>query len=292
MNDDYFLWQNHRVFYQHRAGSAENLPILLFLHSFGIGASSEEYRADLLTAFESYRFDFLGWGRSDRPPMKYGPDLYTVLVLDFIQQVIQRPVWVVGSSIGAGIALQAVRRNPSLFQGAILIGPQGGNTISQANDAVKQGLSFLFDTPVGTLLQGLVTSRQGVSLFVRNRLYSATYPLLELDQEIARHGQNAQQPGAAYSLKPFLDGTLCTPILDDLQAVLSTLPILCLWGKDNLLNPIQNAQKFLAVRPDMPLVPIRGAFYPQIENRSAFENAVRDFIVSVGKYPELDSQDS
>jgi pimeloyl-ACP methyl ester carboxylesterase len=290
MRNDYFLWQNYQVFYQHRASSAE-MPILLFLHSFGVGASSEEYRSNLLTAFASYRLDFLGWGRSDRPSIEYGPDLYTDLVLDFIQQIIQQPVWVIGSSIGAGIALQAVSRNPSLFQGVILIGPQGGNTISQANDAMKQGLNFLLDTPVGTLLQGLVTSRQGISLFVRNRLYSATYPPSELDQEIARHGRNAQQPGAAYSLKPFLNGTLCTLILEDLRAVPSAIPVLCLWGKDNLLNPIQNAQKFLSVRPDMPLVPLKGAFYPHIEDRSTFEYAVRDFIVSVGKEPDPDSQD-
>jgi pimeloyl-ACP methyl ester carboxylesterase len=282
MRNDYFLWQNYQVFYQHRASSAE-MPILLFLHSFGVGASSEEYRANLLTAFASYRFDFLGWGRSDHPAIEYGPDLYTALVLDFIQQVIQKPVWVIASSIGAGIALQAVRRNPSLFQGVILIGPQGSNTISQANDAVKQGLNFLLDTPVGNLLQGLVTSRQGISLFVRNRLYSAAYPPLELDKEIARHRRNAQLPGAAYSLKSFLNGTLCTPILEDLEAVPSTIPMLCLWGKDNLLNPIQNAQKFLSVRSDMPLVPLQGAFYPHIEDRENFENAVRDFIVSVGK---------
>jgi pimeloyl-ACP methyl ester carboxylesterase len=284
MHDDYFLWQNYQVFYRHRASSAE-MPILLFLHSFGVGASSEEYRANLLTVFASYRLDFLGWGRSDHPPLDYGSDLYTALVIDFIQQVIQKPVWVIASSIGAGIALQAVSRNPSSFQGVILIGPQGGNTISQANDAVKQGLNFLLDTPVGTLLQGLVTSPQGISLFVRNRLYSAAYPPLELDKEIARHRRNAHQPGAAYSLKPFLNGTLCTPILEDLWAVPSTMPILCLWGRDNLLNPIQNAQKFLSVRPDIPLVPLQGAFYPHIEDREAFENAVRDFIVSVGKDP-------
>jgi pimeloyl-ACP methyl ester carboxylesterase len=283
MRNDYFLWQNYQVFYQHRVSSCQNSPVLLFLHSFGIGVSSEEYRANLLAEFESYRLDFLGWGRSAHPPIDYGPDLYTVLVLDFIQQVIQKPVWVIASSIGTGIALQAVSRNPSLFQGVILIGPQGGNTISQANDAVKQGLSFLFDTPVGTLLQRLVTSRQGISLFVRNRLYSATYPPLELNKEIALHWRNAQQLGAAYSLKPFLNGKLCTPILEDLRAVPSTIPMLCLWGKDNLLNPIQNAQKFLSVRPAMPLVPLKGAFYPHIEDRETFENAVRDFIVSVGK---------
>jgi pimeloyl-ACP methyl ester carboxylesterase len=284
MRNDYFLWQNYQVFYRHRASSAE-MPILLFLHSFGVGASSEEYRANLLTVFASYRLDFLGWGRSDHPSIDYGLDLYTALVIDFIQQVIQKPVWVIASSIGAGIALQAVSRNPSLFQGVILIGPQGGNTISQANDAVKQGLNFLLDTPVGTLLQGLVTSHQGISLFVRNRLYSAAYPPLELDKEIVRHWQNAHQPGAAYSLKSFLNGTLCTPILEDLRAIPSTIPMLCLWGKDNLLNPIQNAQKFLSVRPDIPLVPLQGAFYPHIEDREAFENAVRDFIVSVGKDP-------
>jgi pimeloyl-ACP methyl ester carboxylesterase len=291
MRNDYFLWRNHQVFYRHRASSAENSPILLFLHSFGVGASSEEYQANLLAAFASYRLDFLGWGRSDHPPLDYGPELYMTLVLDFIEQVIQKPVWVIGSSIGAGIALQAVSKNPSLFQGVILIGPQGGNTISQVNDTVKQGLNFLFDTPLGNLLQRLVTSRQGISLFVRNRLYSANYSPSELDQEIARHKRNAQLPGATYSLKPFLDGTLCTPILEDLRAVPSTMPMLCLWGKDNLLNPIQNAQKFLSVRPDMPLFPLHGAFYPHVEDREAFEDAVRDFIVSVGKEPDLDLQD-
>ena len=279
MGNNYFLWQNYQIFYQHRVSSCQNLPVLLFLHSFGIGVSSEEYRANLLTEFESYRLDFLGWGRSDHPPLDYGLDLYTELVLDFIQQVIQKPVWVIASSIGAGISLQAVRRNLPLFQGVILIGPQAGNTISQANDTVKQGLNLLFDTPLGALFQGLVTSRQAVRLFVRNRLFSPTYPPLELDKEIAQHWRNAQLPGAAYSLKSFLNGKLCTPILEDLAAVPSTVPMFCVWGKDNRLNPIQNAQKFLSVRPEMSLVPLQGAFYPHIEDRATFEKTVRDFIM-------------
>ncbi|MGA7953095.1 MAG: alpha/beta hydrolase [Gloeobacterales cyanobacterium] len=254
--------------------------MLLFLHSFGIGVSSEEYRANLLTEFESYRLDFLGWGRSDHPPLAYSSELYTALIVDFIQQVIQKPIWVIASSIGAGFALQAVSRSPSLFQGVILIGPQGGNTISQANDAVKKGLDLLFDTPLGALLQGLVTSRQAVRLFVRKRLFSSTYPPLALDKEIAQHWQNAQLPGAAYSLKPFLNGKLCTPILEDLKAIPATVPMLCLWGKDNRLNPIQNAQKFLSVRPEMSLVPLQGAFYPHIEDSATFEKTVRDFILS------------
>jgi pimeloyl-ACP methyl ester carboxylesterase len=285
MSNDYFLWQKYRVFYQHRVSSDENMPVLLFIHSLGIGASSEEYRANLLTAFESYRLDLLGWGRSENPPLDYGPDLYTALVLDFIQQCIQKPVWVIASSIGAGIALQSIRKNPPLFKGLILIGPQGSNTIGQTNDAVKQGLNFLFDTPIGTLLQGMLASRLGISLFVRNRLYSPTYPFLEMDSAIALHERNAQRPGAAYSLKPFLNGQLVTPILEDLAALPLTLPMLCLWGKDNLLNPIQNAQKFLALRPDMPLVLLKGAFYPHIEDRENFEKTVQDFILAFAKDP-------
>jgi hypothetical protein len=104
-----------------------------------------------------------------------------------------------------------------------------------------------------------------------------------MDKEIALHWRNAQQSGADYSLKPFLNGKLCTPILEDLAAVPATIPMLCLWGRDNPLNPIQNAQKFLSVRPAMPLVPLKGAFYPHIEDGKNFDNAVRDFIVSAGK---------
>jgi hypothetical protein len=73
--------------------------------------------------------------------------------------------------------------------------------------------------------------------------------------------------------------------LEDLAAVPSTVPMLCLWGKDNLLNPIQNAQKFLSVRPDMALVPLKGAFYPHIEDSATFENTVRDFILAFAKAP-------
>jgi hypothetical protein len=64
--------------------------------------------------------------------------------------------------------------------------------------------------------------------------------------------------------------------------------MLCLWGKDNLLNPIQNAQKFLSVRPAMPLVPLKGAFYPHIEDRETFEKTVRDFILAFAKDSHLD----
>lgn len=80
---------------------AKNKPPLLLVHGFG--ASSQHFRRSLKVLKERYHVyavDLVGFGRSEKPPMQYTQALWECLLWDFVRDVIRKPVFVAGNSIG------------------------------------------------------------------------------------------------------------------------------------------------------------------------------------------------
>lgn len=79
----------------------QNKPPLLLVHGFG--ASSQHYGRSMRKLKEKYHIfalDMIGFGRSEKPPMQYTQELWEQMLWDFIMQVIGRPAYVAGNSIG------------------------------------------------------------------------------------------------------------------------------------------------------------------------------------------------
>lgn len=82
------------------AGQPDKPPLLL-VHGFG--ASSQHYGRSMRKLKENYHVfavDMIGFGRSEKPPMQYTQELWEQMLWDFVKQVVQRPVYVAGNSIG------------------------------------------------------------------------------------------------------------------------------------------------------------------------------------------------
>lgn len=79
----------------------ENKPPLLLVHGFG--ASSQHYGRSMRKLKEKYHVfavDLIGFGRSEKPPMQYTQDLWEHMLWDFVKNVVGRPVYIAGNSIG------------------------------------------------------------------------------------------------------------------------------------------------------------------------------------------------
>lgn len=100
----FWKWKGYLMRYveegKEHAGNGK--PPLLLVHGFG--ASSQHFRRsirELKKRFHVYAVDLVGFGRSEKPPTQYTQDLWECMIWDFVERVIQRPVFVAGNSIGA-----------------------------------------------------------------------------------------------------------------------------------------------------------------------------------------------
>lgn len=116
-----------RMHYYHRPGHGS--PVVL-LHNIGSAASIFEMKPIALYLEEEtdrplYAVDWLGFGRSDRPPLSYTPDVYGRQLYQVLTDLVDAPASVVALSLGceyaAWMGLQAANRIERL----VLISPTG-----------------------------------------------------------------------------------------------------------------------------------------------------------------------
>lgn len=58
-----------------------------------------------------------GYGRSEKPALRYSQVLWSTFLRDFVLDVVQRPVVVAGNSIGGFISASLAADNPHLVKG-------------------------------------------------------------------------------------------------------------------------------------------------------------------------------
>ena len=87
----------------------------------GFGASLDHWRKNIPAiadqGYQVFALDLLGFGRSQKPALKYSMDLWRDLVLDFWAEKIKRPAVWVGNSIGALLALMLGAAAPEKTRG-------------------------------------------------------------------------------------------------------------------------------------------------------------------------------
>lgn len=99
----FWKWKGYLMRYveEGRNHAGNGKPPLLLVHGFG--ASSQHFRRsirELKKRFHVYAVDLVGFGRSEKPPTQYTQDLWECMIWDFVEKVIQKPVFVAGNSIG------------------------------------------------------------------------------------------------------------------------------------------------------------------------------------------------
>lgn len=115
------------VRFYHRDGSG--IPIVL-LHSINAAASSYEmkpifdYFADR-TNRPIYALDWLGFGRSDRPPVRYSPALYQRHLRRFLSEHVHQPADIVALSLACEYTAAVTCDLPYLVHKVVLISPTG-----------------------------------------------------------------------------------------------------------------------------------------------------------------------
>ncbi|KAK7278348.1 hypothetical protein RJT34_23376 [Clitoria ternatea] len=104
-------------------------PSLLLVHGFG--ASIPHWRRNIKTLAQNYTvyaIDLLGFGASDKPAgFQYTMETWAELILDFLNEVIQKPTVLIGNSVGSLACLIAASdSSQTLVRGIVLLNCAGG----------------------------------------------------------------------------------------------------------------------------------------------------------------------
>lgn len=270
---DEMMWRGHRIaFTRHGKGA----PVLL-VHGIHAGASSFEWRHTvdaLAQEYEVIALDLLGFGRSDRPALRYTAALYQALVADVMDHVAGERCAVVASSLSAAHVISLASRDFRHIGPMALIAPTGISQL-RTSGGPRSMSNLLLEAPlVGTTLYNGLTSSVSVRAFLE-RCYADDR--LVTDEMVRAYVQNARQPGARHAVGAFVSGRLNVDVRTALRRVRQ--PMLILWGNQARMNPVQQAHPFRVIRPDAEWVLVQEAGdLPHDERPSATNAALLRFL--------------
>ena len=245
-------WRGFTIGYQQALSPSPSAPAVVLIHGFG--ASSIHWRKnipDLAATCQVYAIDLIGYGKSDKPapgnPIGYTFETWGQQVLDFCEQVVGQPAFLIGNSIGCVVAMQAAVLDPSQVRGLALL----DCSLRLLHDRKRQTLPWYRSAPT-PLIQKVLSYRPLIQLFFGQlakpkavkRVLRQAYGRKEAvtDELVSLLLEPAFDKGAVDVFLAFISYSQ-GPIPEDLFPQLAC-PTLVLWGKEDPWEPIELARAY------------------------------------------------
>nr|WP_156957255.1 alpha/beta fold hydrolase [Synechococcus sp. KORDI-49] len=241
-------------------GNPEAPLAVLLIHGFGANTGHWRFNQPALAALApTYAIDLLGFGRSDQPRARlkdepeqpgsvlYGFDLWGQQVADFCRTVIDRPVLLMGNSIGGVVALRAAQLLGDRCCGVVLI-----DCAQRLMDDKQLATQPAWMAWIRPMLKTMVRQRWLSTTLFRNAarpgvirsVLKQAYPsgqhvddaLVELLFEPTRRN------GAAEAFRGFInlfDDHLAPQLMQHLA-----VPVDLIWGEQDPWEPLPEAQRW------------------------------------------------
>ncbi|MBE3561278.1 MAG: alpha/beta fold hydrolase [Ktedonobacteraceae bacterium] len=274
-----YPWKYGNVFYKVQ-GSSESRP-LVFIHGFGPGASSYEWRknVDALAAqYRVYAIDLPGFGLSDHPEIEYSAEIYLDLIHDFLKEVVEKPAVVVARDLSCAYVIAGAFRRPQLFEHLILVSPPPAMLEEHVPGPVQAGCQFVLQTPVvGQFIYNLLVSRQAIRNYYDRQAYHNL--LLLTDEQVEYVYTSAHQPASRYAMAAYLADQLSIDVREPLARL--KVPAMALWGRESHggpFDPLAASEAFRRVNASIDVrIFDRSGAHVQEERADAFNNLLREF---------------
>ena len=250
-------------------------PVVL-LHGLYAGASGYEWRKnfDALSEHEKvYAPDWLGFGLSDKPRIRYTAAQYLEQLSQFLAEVVQEPCTLVASSLASAYAIQVASDQPELVQKLILICPTGFRHLAKAPDARAEAVYQLTHAPLlGTTLYTGLTSLAGLRYYLMNQTY---FDPSFVDEALLDHYSTATHQYGAQNAPPSFFSGLLNHSVADVFPKLTQKTLKIVWGREARLTPLSDAEAFLAANPRAELTVLdKSGLLPHDEQAQAFNRLV------------------
>jgi pimeloyl-ACP methyl ester carboxylesterase len=234
-------------------------PALILLHGFGSSLDTWDPWAKALSGqYRVIRFDLPGFGLTGPDETRDYSDARTLLVLEgLMDRLGVARATLIGNSLGGRFAWEFAARFPLRVEKLVLISPDGF-----ASPGFDYGKAP--EVPFVMNLMPWV----GARALIRDNLAPAwANPEALPDAVLDRYRDMLLAPGVRHAI---LDRTRQT-ILTDPSARLRTItaPTLILWGEQDRMIPIRNAQDYLRLMPHACLVRLPGMGHVPFEESPA-----------------------
>ena len=255
------LWSwNQRSIGWSLMGDPDAEEAVLLIHGFGANTNHWRFNQPVLAELvPTYAIDLLGFGASDQPRARlkdepertdavhYGFDLWGQQVADFCREVIDRPVRLVGNSIGGVVALRAAQLLGERCRGVVLI-----DCAQRLMDDKQLATQPAWMAWIRPLLKTMVRQRWLSTALFRNAarpgvigsVLKQAYPSgANINEElIDLLFQPTQRGGAAEAFRGFInlfDDYLAPQLMEEL-----TVPVDLIWGEKDPWEPIAEARRW------------------------------------------------
>lgn len=207
-------------------GSGEQT--ILFIH--GLANYALGWKRNIETLRHRYRciaIDLPGNGLSDHGDYPYSIAYFSQVVIDFIQKLQLKNVWLAGHSMGGQIALTTALLQPRLAKGLLLCAPAGFEVFTPWE-------ATLYETSIG-ILDYFSTEENSLSKSIRSSFYQYTQQADEMIDDLVK--LLARYPITEYRrmMNACIHGMLHEPVFDRLHEILQ--PTLVLYGERDALIP-------------------------------------------------------
>ncbi|RKY01038.1 alpha/beta hydrolase [Candidatus Poribacteria bacterium] len=271
VEEGYLRVMGFKVRYLH---AGEGRPVVL-LHGLGVFAESWLYNIPHLSkSFSVYAPDIIGFGRSDKPRLKYDLNLFERFLEGFMDGLGLQKATLVGNSLGGGIALAFALEHPERVDKLVLV------SSAMIGRKVSWGLRLLSLPLIGRLLVG-----KGSKEELKRALAGSFYdPKFLTDDWVEEAYRISKLPGSEY---PFLSvirngvglGGIKREyvLLDRLHEL--RMPVLIVWGENDRVIPVRYAYAaYYRIRDAELVVFPKCGHAPQIEKYPDFNRVVLRFL--------------
>ncbi len=193
-------------------GAGEDKPKMLLIHSLMVGGSLNEFNVlakNLSEDFQVYRFDMLGYGHSDKPNIKYNSYLYTTLINEFINEVINDNVFVMASGNSGDFSFLAREFDNDKIKHLFLINPNSfSNTSIYGSLKTIMSKSIIKLPIVGTFITNMLGTRPNIRKYLLDKCYfnpnAVTKAVVDEHFYNAHYNCNENKNSLAYLFANFL----------------------------------------------------------------------------------------
>ncbi len=280
------LWQGKAL--QVRVMGCRTNPPLVLIHGFAAAAGHWRANAPAFAAagWQVYGLDLLGFGESAQPFLVQDNQTWAQQVLHLIEQRIQKPVVIVGHSLGALVGLTAAVLCPELVR-ALVAAPLQDPALLKAR--THRCHPFWHRCRPLLMAMGRWLVPWGLILWLWSRewllklgLRAAYGQRQRLDKAILRlFARPCRRPGAARSLAGMTIGMAWRPLEFQAPALLRklTCPMLAIWGPEDRLAPKAMALAMGQFCPHLTLKLLDGCGHcPHDEDPHGFNDMVLSWL--------------
>ena len=260
-----------QVHYRDEGNKNDSLPLVL-IHGTGASLHTWEESVKLLTdSFRVITLDLPAYGLTGPNPKRvYSQEFYVQFIDEFLKRIHVNKCIIGGNSLGGAIAWNYTYEHPTKVEKLILIDAAGYPMISESKP-IAFTLALI---PVLKHMLNYITPR-----FLAKKSVMNVYddPTKVTEKVVDRYFDLFLREGNRQAFVDRMNFSTYPDHLIRLRTIKT--PTLIVWGENDKLIPIENAQKFHADLPNDTLVVLeKTGHIPMEENPNRTVDAIRLFL--------------